>query len=352
MTGPLAPDAILAIEDLRTHFISRGAVARAVDGVTLTLRRGETLAVVGESGSGKSVTSLAVMGLVAPPGRIVGGRILHRDRNGTLRDLATLSNRAFRRIRGREIAMIFQEPMSSLNPLMTIGEQITEMIQLHDPVGAAEARRRAIDLLKLVEIPAAADRLDDHPHHLSGGMRQRVMIAMALACSPGLLIADEPTTALDVTIQAQILDLLRRLQRELGMSILFITHNLGVVAEIAQEVAVMYAGRVVEQAAVATIFARPAHPYTRALLGSTPNASRDLGADGSRRRLQAIPGTVPSIVDLPPGCAFAPRCPLAIPRCEALPPGLDPFAPGHFVRCIRPGERAPADRLARAEAAS
>ncbi|MEJ1158467.1 ABC transporter ATP-binding protein [Prosthecomicrobium sp. N25] len=334
----LAPDAILSVEDLAVHFPGRRGVARAVDGVTLTLRRGETLAVVGESGSGKSVTSLAVMGLLAPPGRIAAGRILHRDRTGEVRDLARVSNRGYRRIRGREIAMIFQEPMTSLNPLMTVGEQIAEMILLHEPIGRAAVRARVVELLERVEIPAAATRLDDHPHQMSGGMRQRVMIAMALACSPGLLIADEPTTALDVTIQAQILDLMRRLQRELGMSILFITHNLGVVAEIAREVAVMYAGRVVEQAPVDTVFARPAHPYTRALLASTPDPRRDIGADGSRRRLQAIPGTVPSILDLPPGCTFAPRCRLAIEDCTRAVPALAPHGPDHRVRCIRASE--------------
>jgi peptide/nickel transport system ATP-binding protein len=294
--------------------------------------------VVGESGSGKSVTSLAVMGLVAAPGRIAAGRILHRDGQGRVRDLARLSNREYRAVRGREIAMIFQEPMSSLNPLMTVGDQIAEMILLHEPIGRPAARARAIDLLERVEIPAAARRLDDYPHHMSGGMRQRVMIAMALACSPGLLIADEPTTALDVTIQAQILDLMRRLQRDLGMSILFITHNLGVVAEIAREVAVMYAGRVVEQAPVVTIFARPAHPYTHALLGSTPNPARDVGPDGVRRRLQAIPGTVPSIAALPPGCAFAPRCAMAVEACTVAPPALDRIGPDHRVRCIRAAE--------------
>jgi len=331
----LAPDLILAIEDLKTQFPARGRIAKAVDGVTLTLPRGRTVAVVGESGSGKSVTSLSIMGLLGPPGRIAGGRILFRDSQGMVHDLAQLSNAGFRRIRGREIAMIFQEPMSSLNPLMTVGDQIGEMIALHERIGRTALRARVLDLLRRVEIPAPDRRIDEYPHQMSGGMRQRVMIAMALACKPQLLIADEPTTALDVTIQAQILALLRRLQAETGMSVLFITHNLGVVAEIAHEVVVMYAGRVVEQADVADLFARPSHPYTRALLASTPDPARDIGSDGARRPLAAIPGTVPSITALPPGCAFAPRCPHALAACDAALPALATIAPGHVSRCIR-----------------
>jgi peptide/nickel transport system ATP-binding protein len=333
-TDAPAADVLLQVEDLRTHFGTGPRAAKAVDGVTFALPRGRTVAVVGESGSGKSVASLSIMGLLAPPGRIVGGRILHRDRQGRVRDLAKLKNADFRHIRGPEIAMIFQEPMSSLNPLMTVGAQIGEMIALHERISAAELRRRVIDLLKKVEIPAPESRVDEYPHQMSGGMRQRAMIAMALACTPQILIADEPTTALDVTIQAQILNLMRRLQAEMGMSVLFITHNLGVVAEIAHDVVVMYAGRVVEQAPVAELFARPSHPYTRALLASTPDPARDLAADGSRRPLAAIPGSVPPITALPPGCTFAPRCPLAVDACRAAVPELRRIGPDHVARCI------------------
>jgi peptide/nickel transport system ATP-binding protein len=330
------PDGILLqVDGLKTHFGTGSRTAKAVDGVTFSLPRGRTVAVVGESGSGKSVTSLSIMGLIAPPGRIAGGRILHRDRHGRVRDLARLTNADFRHIRGPEIAMIFQEPMTSLNPLMTVGEQIGEMIALHESINRGDLRKRVVELLKKVEIPAAESRADDYPHQMSGGMRQRAMIAMALACTPQLLIADEPTTALDVTIQAQILELMRRLQADMGMSMLFITHNLGVVAEIAHEVVVMYAGRVVEQAPAETLFARPSHPYTRALLASTPDPDRDIAADGSRRPLAAIPGFVPSITDLPPGCAFAPRCPLAAAACRETAPELTGVAPGHVARCLR-----------------
>ncbi|WP_244487742.1 MULTISPECIES: ABC transporter ATP-binding protein [Aminobacter] len=309
--------------------------AKSVDGVTLTVRRGQTLAVVGESGSGKSVTSLSIMRLLAHPGRIVGGRLLYRMRDGGVVDLATLSDKRMRAIRGKEIAMIFQEPMTSLNPLYTVGDQIMEMIRLHEPVDRHEARTRARRMLELVEIPAPDKRLDQYPHEMSGGMRQRVMIALALACNPALLIADEPTTALDVTIQAQILDLMRRLQREIGMSILFVTHNLGVVAEIAHEVAVMYAGRVVEQAPVHDLFARPRHPYTKGLLACIPDAKRDRADDGTRKMLNPIPGSVPSVLALPAGCAFAPRCPLAEPHCETAPPELLNASPEHLTRCWR-----------------
>jgi peptide/nickel transport system ATP-binding protein len=342
MTDAAAPalDVLLRVDDLKTHFGVGARAAKAVDGVTFSLPRGKTVAVVGESGSGKSVTSLSIMGLLAPPGHIAGGRILHRDRKGVVRDLARLKNRDFRHIRGPEIAMIFQEPMSSLNPLMTVGEQIGEMIALHERMPGAALRARVIDLLKKVEIPAPESRVDDYPHQMSGGMRQRAMIAMALACTPQILIADEPTTALDVTIQAQILNLLRRLQAEMGMSVLFITHNLGVVAEIAHEVVVMYAGRVVEQAPVEDLFARPSHPYTRALLASTPDPARDLAADGTRRPLAAIPGTVPPITALPPGCSFAPRCPLALDACRAGVPDLRPIGARHVARCIRAEEAA------------
>ncbi|MGI6851545.1 ABC transporter ATP-binding protein [Mesorhizobium sp. 1B3] len=328
-------DIVLRAENLRTHFIAGSRTAKSVDGVTLTVRRGQTLAVVGESGSGKSVTSLSIMRLLSQPGRIVGGQLLYRMRDGAVVDIATLSEKRMRAIRGKEIAMIFQEPMTSLNPLFTIGDQIMEMIRLHEPIGRAEARIRARHMLELVEIPAAEKRLDQYPHEMSGGMRQRVMIALALSCNPALLIADEPTTALDVTIQAQILDLMRRLQREIGMSILFVTHNLGVVAEIAHEVAVMYAGRVVEQAPVQDLFARPRHPYTNGLLACIPDPKRDRAEDGTRRMLNPIPGSVPSVLALPIGCAFAPRCPLNETRCETELPPLLEASSTHLTRCWR-----------------
>ncbi|MBP0580559.1 ABC transporter ATP-binding protein [Labrys sp. LIt4] len=334
----MAPDTILSVQDLRTWFVTKRFAAKAVDGVTFDLKRGQTLAVVGESGSGKSVTSLSIMGLLSRPGTIAGGKILFRDRAGGVHDLAAFTPRQFRRMRGKEIAMIFQEPMTSLNPLYTVGDQIGEMIALHEPVNRQEARRRALAMLKHVEIPDAASRLDDYPHQMSGGMRQRVMIAMALACNPSLLIADEPTTALDVTIQAQILDLLRRLQAEFGMSILFITHNLGVVAEIAHDVVVMYGGRVVEQAPVNDLFARQRHPYTRGLLACTPDAARDIDANGERQALHSIPGTVPPITALPPGCAFGPRCSMALNACSAAIPELVPTGTASFSRCIRSAE--------------
>jgi peptide/nickel transport system ATP-binding protein len=334
----LAPNTILSVRDLRTWFTTRRSTAKAVDGVTFDLERGKTLAVVGESGSGKSVTSLSIMGLLARPGAIAGGEVLFRHRDGKVSDLAKFRPRDFRSVRGREIAMIFQEPMTSLNPLYTVGDQIGEMIRLHEEISPADARKRALQMLQHVEIPDAANRLDDYPHHMSGGMRQRVMIAMALSCNPSLLIADEPTTALDVTIQAQILDLLRRLQAEMNMSILFITHNLGVVAEIAHDVVVMYAGRVVEHAEVHTLFAHQRHPYTKGLLACTPNAARDLAADGQRRALYSIPGNVPPITNLPPGCSFEPRCGYAIPPCTAAVPPLLVTPEGSTARCIRSAE--------------
>lgn len=334
----LAPDTILSVRDLRTWFKSRHLIAKAVDGVSFDLKRGQTLAVVGESGSGKSVTSLSIMGLISRPGAVESGEILFRESMGTVHDLARMDARGYRRLRGREIAMIFQEPMTSLNPLYTVGDQIAEMIALHEPMSRTQARKRALEMLGHVEIPDAANRLDDYPHQMSGGMRQRVMIAMALSCNPSLLIADEPTTALDVTIQAQILDLLRRLQDEFGMSILFITHNLGAVAEIAHDVVVMYAGRVVEQAPVIPLFAEQKHPYTKGLLACTPDARRDLSDDGERRELYSIPGSVPPITALPPGCAFEPRCRYAIPACAKVSPQLDPMGESRFSRCLRSAE--------------
>ena len=324
MTG----DTILDVRGLEVRFRARRAELAALRDVSFTLGRGRTLALVGESGSGKSVTSLALMGLLPPNGRIAEGALLYTERDGTTVDLARLRPADYRRLRGPELSMIFQEPMSSLNPLFTIGDQIGEMLLLHEPLSAADRRRRVIEMLDLVEIPAAASRVDQYPHELSGGMRQRVMIAMAMICNPRLLIADEPTTALDVTIQAQILDLMRRLQRDLGMSILFITHDMGVVAEMADDVAVMYSGAVVEEAPVAAVIDDTHHPYTRGLLDSIPRPGRAPG-----QRLVPIPGTVPPPDALPPGCAFAPRCPHAVEACRS-PIALRPVAPGHRAACI------------------
>ena len=318
---------LLEVDDLRTFFHAEGEIARAVDGVSFSLNRRETLAIVGESGSGKSVTSLSIMRLIpSPPGEIAGGTVRFRGR-----DLLRLSERAMRGIRGNEIGMIFQEPMSSLNPLLTVGEQIAEVARLHRRLSRAAARRHAIEMLARVKIPDPKRRAADYPHRLSGGMRQRVMIAMALACHPALLIADEPTTALDVTIQAQILGLIRTLQSELDMSVLFITHNLGVVAQIADRVAVMYAGRIVEQGSVEAVFSAPLHPYTRALLRSIPHVEG--GGRDPARRLLSIPGQVPSPAALPPGCSFAPRCPLADATCRGVMPPVQQVLPGHDVRC-------------------
>jgi peptide/nickel transport system permease protein len=334
MAPPAAP-VLLSVRDLSTHFATPDGILRAVDGVSFDLKRGETLAVVGESGSGKSITGLSLLGLVPKPaGRIVGGQILLADAGGARRDLAQLDDAALQAIRGNEIAMVFQEPMTSLNPVYRIGDQIAEAVIRHRGVSPKAARAVALEALKVVGIPDAERRIDDFPHLLSGGMRQRAMIAMALACRPALLIADEPTTALDVTIQAQILDLLRRLKRETrgGMSILFITHNFGVVAEMADRVLVMYAGRIVEEGDARTIFRAARHPYTRGLLGSIPGAPGARAADGT---LRTIPGSVPSLRNLPPGCAFAPRCGFAQPECGAAMPDLDSVAPDHRVRCRR-----------------
>jgi oligopeptide/dipeptide ABC transporter ATP-binding protein len=331
-----APGPLLQVKHLRTHFSTESGLVKAVEDVSFTLDAGETLAVVGESGSGKSVTSLSIMGLIAdPPGRIAGGEILFRTREGPVVDLAQLPKRALRRLRGRDIAMIFQEPMTSLNPVFTVGEQIAEAAILHLGMDRAEAARRALDMLELVEIPAPRQRLGEYPHQLSGGMRQRVMIAIALACDPLLLIADEPTTALDVTIQAQILALLDKLRRDIGMAVLFITHNLGVVAEIADRVVVMYGGRVVEEGDVRALFRTPRHPYTRGLLACLPRRALDDPGAGSRRRLTAIPGQVANPHDPPPGCAFAPRCALVLPECSAAMPPLADVAAGRRSRCLR-----------------
>ena len=323
---------ILDIAGLRTHFTTAGGIVRAIDGIDLTVAPGETVAVVGESGSGKSVLGLSIMGLVArPAGRIVAGSIRFAGEGGTVRDLVTLSPSAMRRIRGREIAMIFQDPMTSLDPLFTVGEQIAETLRHHEGMYRDRAARETVRLLELVEIPAAARRAGEYPHQMSGGMRQRVMIALALACRPSVLIADEPTTALDVTIQAQILDLLRRLQGELGMAIMFVTHNLGIVADIAHRVVVMYAGRVLEAAPMRELFRAPGHPYTRGLMSCVPR----LGRGRLGERLTAIPGTVASPLAPPPGCAFAPRCALAGADCTAGMPDLLPAAAVRQVRCLR-----------------
>jgi peptide/nickel transport system ATP-binding protein len=318
----LPDDVACRVEGLQTSFMQGKHWVKSVDGVSFDVPRGRTLAVVGESGSGKSVTSLSMLRLLPPNGRIVGGRVLFRHRDEGVLDLVSLPPKRMRGIRGSGIAMIFQEPMTSLNPLFTVGEQIAEMVRLHEPVGRAQARRRALAMLELVEMPSATQRLDDYPHQMSGGMRQRVMIAMALACNPTLLIADEPTTALDVTIQAQIVALLQRLQAELGMSIVFITHNLGVVAEIAHEVVVMYAGRVAEQAPVAELFARQKHPYTQGLLACIPNATRDRTPQGDKLRLKPIFGNVPAAGRWPQGCTFAPRCAIGDEGCTRNQPPL------------------------------
>ena len=316
--------ALLEVKGLRTEFRSGGSSFAAVDGISFSLAPGETLGIVGESGCGKSVTSLSIMRLVPnPPGRITGGEIKLEGRN-----LLDLPESEMRAVRGDDIAMIFQEPMTSLNPVQTVGEQIVEAVQLHRSLSAADARARALEMLQLVKIPSPETRLDEYPHQLSGGMRQRVMIAMALACDPKLLIADEPTTALDVTIQAQILDLLRDLRERTGAAIMLITHDLGVVAELAHRVIVMYSGRIVEEAPVGLLFADPQHPYTLGLLGSIPR----LGSDGDER-LTAIEGVVPNPYALPPGCRFSPRCPLADQKCRAEQPALREIAPGHRAAC-------------------
>jgi peptide/nickel transport system ATP-binding protein len=331
----LDPDEIIRIEGLQTVFDTEDGPVRSVDGVDLRLRRGETLAIVGESGSGKSVTCLSLMGLVQSPGRIAQGSIVFRTRGGAEVDLAAMDDAQLRAIRGNEIAMIFQEPMTSLNPLFTVGDQIAEAVEEHAGKNRAEAWTIAIESLRRVGIADPERRVSDYPHQMSGGMRQRVMIAMALACNPSVLVADEPTTALDVTIQAQILDLLRDLRSTAGggMSIIFITHNLGVVAEIADRTAVMYAGRVVETGPVRSIFRSPRHPYTRGLLGSIARARRD--ANGLREPLPAIPGNVPNPLDLPPGCPFAPRCAHAVEACSQVEPPLEIVDGEHSTRCLR-----------------
>jgi len=321
---------LLRVQDLKTHFHTRDGVVRAVDGVSFDVMPGETLAIVGESGCGKSVTAMSILRLLPmPPARIAGGRIEFEGRN-----LLELSEPEMRKVRGNAISMIFQEPMTSLNPVLTIGRQISEALVLHRGMTEKAALVRAAEMLRKVRIPEAERRLAQYPHELSGGMRQRVMIAMALACGPRLLIADEPTTALDVTIQAQILELMHELRDETGASVILITHDLGVVAEIAHRVVVMYAGRKVEEAPIGELFAAPRHPYTRGLLGSMPHLGDSVNETG--KRLVEIPGMVPSLKDPAPGCLFAPRCPNATERCSRDAPSLELHAPGHWAACWNP----------------
>jgi oligopeptide/dipeptide ABC transporter ATP-binding protein len=322
---------LLEVKDLRTHFMTREGAVRAVDGISFSVDKGKTLGIVGESGCGKSVTALSIMGLLPkPPAEIVSGEILFDGR-----DLSKLSEKQLEDVRGREVAMIFQDPMTSLNPTLKIGTQITEVLDRHYGMPKDEARRRATELLEEVRIPRAAERLDDYPHRFSGGMRQRVMIAIALACNPKLLIADEPTTALDVTVQAQVLDLLEDLQESHEMALILITHDMGVVAEVADEVAVMYAGQIVEQADGIELFDRPEHPYTEALLGALPELENH---DVRQGRLVAIPGRPPDLIDPPEACRFAARCPYAGPHdtCTTVAPELRELRPGHWVRSEHP----------------
>ena len=317
---------LLDIKGLKTYFYTEEGVVRAVDGIDLHIDRGETLGVVGESGCGKTVTALSIMRLIAiPPGKIVEGQMLWMGR-----DLVTLPPAQMRKVRGKEISMVFQEPMTSLNPVFTCGEQIAEAIRLHEGLGRRDAMAKTVEMLKLVHMANPERRVKEYPHQLSGGMRQRVMIAMALSCNPKLLIADEPTTALDVTIQAQILDLLNELKTKIGMAVLLITHDMGVIAETTQRVMVMYAGKVVEEASVKQLFKEPLHPYTQGLLRSIPRI--DLAAT-KKQRLEAIPGVVPSLLNLPKGCKFEPRCPHAMPVCKDQDPVLKEVRPGHRVSC-------------------
>jgi len=322
----MSEDVLLEVRDLRTHFASdEGPEFRAVDGVSFTLARGKTLGIVGESGCGKSATALSIMGLVPqPPGRIAGGEV----RFGGV-DLLALNPADFRALRGNAVSMIFQEPMTSLNPAFTVGDQVMEVILQHRKISRREAKDRAVEMLRRVRIPSPERRFDEYPHKLSGGMRQRVMIAMALACDPQLLIADEPTTALDVTIQAQILELMRGLREETGTAIMLITHDLGVIAELAHEVVVMYAGKIVERAPVKSLFQDPQHPYTVGLLGSIPKLHEE------QTRLATIEGVVPNPLTPPKGCRFNPRCPFAVDECRAEEPVLREVREGHFAACIR-----------------
>lgn len=318
---------LLEVKQLKTHFKTEEGLIPSVNGVSFTLQAGETLAIVGESGSGKSVTSLSIMGLVASPGKIAGGEIRFEER-----DLLKLSKRELRKLRGNDISIIFQEPMTSLNPVFTVGSQIGEVLRRHQGLSKKEARQKSIGMLERVGIPNSGKVVDSFPHQLSGGMRQRVMIAIALACKPKLLIADEPTTALDVTIQAQILDLIESLSKEENTGVILITHDLGVVAEMADRVAVMYAGEIVEEASVFELFERPCHPYTIGLLGSLPNMNEQ------RVRLDSIPGSVPNLLAMPSGCPFHPRCSYADEQCKSIKPWLKDISEGHVVSCLKAGE--------------
>jgi peptide/nickel transport system ATP-binding protein len=327
MIGGGVGERLLEIRGLKTHFATDDGWVQAVDGVDITVDRGETVGIVGESGCGKTVTALSTLKLIPmPPGRIVEGQILYRGK-----DIVPLGAEEMRAIRTKEIAIVFQEPMTSLNPVYTVGEQIAEVLRLHEGLNRRQALEKTVEMLRLVNIPNADRRVNDYPHQFSGGMRQRVMIAMALSCSPKLLIADEPTTALDVTIQAQILDLLAEMKSKFGMAVMLITHAMGVVAETCQRVVVMYAGKVVEEAPVAELFARPRHPYTQGLIRSIPRIDT---AATKKVRLEAIAGTVPSLLKPAPGCRFAARCKFASDIClEAIPP-LREVAPGHLVACV------------------
>jgi peptide/nickel transport system ATP-binding protein len=327
--------ALIEVDGLKTWFFTRAGIVKAVDDVSFQVRRGETLAIVGESGCGKSITALSLMRLIPdPPGRIIAGRIVL---DGV--DLLSLDEAAMRKVRGNDISMIFQEPMTSLNPVMTVGRQISEALILHQGLSKSAALQRAVEMLRRVRIPEPEQRVKEYPHQLSGGMRQRVMIAMALACNPKVLLADEPTTALDVTIQAQILELIVTLQRELDTAVVLITHDLGVVAETAERVIVMYAGRKVEEAAVGDLFAHAMHPYTHGLLGSIPRLGLMRGEDDAAgERLQEIPGIVPALTDLPKGCSFAPRCQFADDRCKSQYPPYEEKLPGHWASCWRSAE--------------
>jgi oligopeptide transport system ATP-binding protein len=315
---------LLEVRDLTVRFYTLDGVVHAVNGVSYTLEEGQTLGIVGESGCGKSVSALSVMGLIPqPPGRIVAGQVLHQGQN-----LLALGEVEMEQVRGREIAMVFQDPTTSLNPVLTIGRQISEALQVHMGMNKEQARKRSIELLEMVNIPQAADRYSDYPHQFSGGMRQRAMIAMALSCNPGILIADEPTTALDVTIQAQIIDLIKKLRDGIGMAIIWITHDLGIIAGLAETVVVMYAGFIVERGSVDDIYGDPRHPYTLALLSSLPRVDRTSG-----ERLATIPGLPPDLLGLPPGCPFAPRCAYVVERCRQENPQLEPIGLGHEIAC-------------------
>jgi len=332
-------EALLEVKNLRTTFYTADGSVDAVDNVSFNVRRGEAVALVGESGCGKSVTAMSIMRLVAVPGKITAGEIRFKGR-----DLASLSEKEMRNVRGNDIAMVFQEPMTSLNPVFKIGAQVAEAIRIHRKVGKKEAWKQAGDMLDLVSIPDPHKRLHDYPHQLSGGMRQRVMIAIALSCDPELLIADEPTTALDVTIQAQIMELLTSLQKKLGLAVLLITHDLGVVAEFCERVVVMYTGRVVEEAPVRDLFANPAHPYTRGLLRSLPSVTA-VNTPEARTRLATIEGMVPPLTNLPQGCKFNPRCPDVMDICLGNEPALMPVAAGQSARCYLHGDEADPERI-------